>query len=68
MAGDLECVPLLIGMGMRELSMQPAALLTVRELIGELAANRLRDAAEQVFSQPGLSEPLQRFEQILTLH
>lgn len=68
MAGDLQCVPLLIGMGMRELSMQPAALLTVRELIGGLTATRLRDAAEQVFSQPGLSEPLQRFEQILTLH
>lgn len=68
MAGDLQCVPLLIGMGMRELSMQPAALLTVRELIGGLTATGLRDAAEQVFSQPGLSEPLQRFEQILTLH
>lgn len=65
MAADPRYVPLLLGMGMRELSMQPAALLDVREQIGELDAARLERAASEVFSHPGLADPLGRFENLI---
>jgi phosphoenolpyruvate-protein kinase (PTS system EI component) len=68
MAADSRCVPLLVGMGMRELSMLPAALLDVREQIGELDAETLEQAASEVFSRPGLVDPLGRFEQLIARH
>ncbi|KAA6186032.1 phosphoenolpyruvate--protein phosphotransferase [Thiohalocapsa marina] len=33
MAGDPDCTPLLLGLGLRELSMQPGALLAVKERV-----------------------------------
>ena len=68
MAADNRCVPLLVGMGMRELSMLPAALLDVREQIGELDSETLERAASEVFSRPGLADPLGRFEQLIAGH
>ena len=41
MAGDPRFVPLLLGLGLRQLSMLPAALLDVRELIDRLDAGDL---------------------------
>lgn len=64
MAGDPRCVPLLIGMGLREFSMQPAALLTVREQLGHLDAASLSRAAKALFADPGVTDPLDRFEQL----
>jgi phosphoenolpyruvate-protein kinase (PTS system EI component) len=61
MAGDPRCVPLLLGMGLREFSMQPAALFDVREQIGELGPALLR--ADQVFRHR-CRRPAERFEQL----
>ena len=41
MAGDPRLVPLLLGMGLRELSMQPRSILEIKEVIGNLDVNRL---------------------------
>jgi phosphotransferase system enzyme I (PtsI) len=41
MAGDLRYIPLLLGMGLRELSMQPGFLLGVKRLIRECDAGEL---------------------------
>ena len=49
MAGDTRFVPLLIGMGLRELSMQPAALLDVREQILALDTTRLAHIVRRAF-------------------
>jgi phosphotransferase system enzyme I (PtsI) len=68
MAGDPRCVPLLIGMGLREFSMQPAALLTVREQLGHLDAASLDRAAKALFADPSVMDPLERFEQLTTIH
>ena len=68
MAGDPRCVPLLIGMGLREFSMQPAALLTVREQLGHLDAASLGRAAKALFADPGVTDPLERFEQLIAAH
>ena len=68
MAGDPRCVPLLIGMGLREFSMQPAALLTVREQLGQLDAASLGRAAERLFADPSVVNPLERFEALMTAH
>ena len=62
MAGDVRFIPLLLGMGLRELSMQPAALLDVRECVRELDAARLAATAERLFEQLGEVDPLLLFE------
>lgn len=68
MAGDLRFIPLLLGMGLREFSMQPAAILDVRERISELEAQRLAQAVEQCFNDPAESDPFALFEQQLRRH
>jgi len=63
MAGDLRFIPLLLGMGLREFSMQPAALLDARERIAELDAARLARIFEQCFDDPAQTDPFALFEQ-----
>jgi len=62
MAGDLRFIPLLLGMGLRELSMQPAAILDVRERIAELDATQLARTVAQCFDDPGQTDPFALFE------
>ena len=68
MAGDARCVPLLIGMGLREFSMQPSALLDVREQLGRLNGERLSQVVNQVFDNLELADPLELFEELTRSH
>ncbi|MCB1792447.1 MAG: phosphoenolpyruvate--protein phosphotransferase [Gammaproteobacteria bacterium] len=52
MAGEMRFLPLLIGMGLRDLSMQPAAILDVRERVRSLDAAELEAIAQQAFAVP----------------
>jgi phosphotransferase system enzyme I (PtsI) len=67
MAGDPRCVRLLLGMGLHEFSMQPAALLDVREQLTQLDTGPLRRAAETLFAHPLSDRPLEAFEQLAQL-
>jgi phosphotransferase system enzyme I (PtsI) len=64
MAGDPRFVPLLLGLGLRQFSMQPAALLEIRELVGELDTEQLAQRAEQLYAQLDDAEPLTLMEQL----
>lgn len=61
MAGDARFVPLLLGLGLRELSMQPAAILDVREQIRGLDTGRLDQAVRGLFDDAGPIDPLSPF-------
>ena len=50
LASDIEHVPLLVGLGFDELSVAPGALLSVRNLVGELSAECCRKLANNVLS------------------
>lgn len=64
MANEVRFVPLLIGMGLREFSMQPAALLDVREQIRELHAAKLVASVERVLDNLDRIDPAQLLEQL----
>lgn len=51
MAGDPRFIQLLLGMGLRELSMQPAALLETREIIRSSNLKDLGQRTREFFSQ-----------------
>jgi phosphotransferase system enzyme I (PtsI) len=57
MAGDERYVPLLVGMGLRRFSMQPSALLDVREQLRELDAAQLALYAGRVLAGDDEPEP-----------
>ena len=57
MASDPLFVPLLLGLGLRELSMQPSALLTVKQQLATLDIARLQPASERLFEQLGSEVP-----------
>ncbi len=58
MAGDPRFIPLLIGMGLHRLSMQPAALLDARQLIRELDATELGERTREFFDHIDTADPL----------
>jgi phosphotransferase system enzyme I (PtsI) len=51
MAGEPRYAQLLIGMGLRELSMQPSALLEARELVRQSSLSTLQQLTAEFFSQ-----------------
>jgi phosphotransferase system enzyme I (PtsI) len=51
MAGDPRYIRLLIGMGLREMSMHPSALLEAREVIRHSNLKDLQERTEQYFNQ-----------------
>ncbi|MEW8505586.1 MAG: phosphoenolpyruvate--protein phosphotransferase [Candidatus Thiodiazotropha sp.] len=51
MAGEPRYARLLIGMGLRELSMQPSALLEARELVRESTLSQLQERTAEFFKQ-----------------
>lgn len=51
-AGDIEYVPLLLALGMTELSMHPQLILEVRELVNELDFKALRKHAPALLAAP----------------
>jgi phosphotransferase system enzyme I (PtsI) len=64
MAGDPRYVQLLIGMGLRELSMQPSALLETRELIRQSNLADLTQRTEVYLEQLGESDDEQLFDKL----
>lgn len=64
MANDERCVPLLLGLGLRQFSMQPSALLDIRERLGQLHIDRLTQAAATVMEHIDLVDPLSLFEEL----
>ncbi|NEV63060.1 phosphoenolpyruvate--protein phosphotransferase [Thiorhodococcus minor] len=57
MAGDTQFTRLLLGMGLRELSMQPGALLDVKELILQADTQDLRRRVAQLFTHLDETSP-----------
>ena len=68
MANEAQFIPLLIGMGLREFSMQPAALLDVREQIRDLNAGELTVSVERVLNNLDLVDPTTLLEQLGIVH
>ena len=52
MAGDPNYIPLLIGLGLSELSMHPASLLEAKQLIQQLDYLQLRQQVKDLMQQP----------------
>lgn len=48
MAGDINAIPLLLGLGLDEFSMSASSILEARELISRLDTKQLKDFANQV--------------------
>jgi len=59
MAGDARFVPLLLGMGLRSFSMQPAALLDVKQQLLSLELTTLQQQAAGFLRQMHHEDPLQ---------
>jgi len=57
MAGDPRYIPLLLGMGLRQLSMQPRALLEAKLTVRASRLNRLRSSVERLFSEIDGDDP-----------
>jgi phosphoenolpyruvate-protein kinase (PTS system EI component) len=55
-------------MGLREFSMQPAALLNIREQLNALDIAPLERACATLFGQPLLDNPLEQFERLTSVH
>ena len=52
MAGDPSYIPLLIGLGLNELSMHPASLLEAKQLIQQLDYQQLRQQVQSLMQRP----------------
>ncbi len=59
LAGDPRFVPLLLGMGLSSLSMQPAALLDVKQQIRQYRMARLREKTRHFFDHLYSADPLE---------
>jgi phosphotransferase system enzyme I (PtsI) len=68
MANEAQFIPLLIGMGLREFSMQPAALLDVREQIRDLHADELTQSVDRVLNNLDRADPITLLEQLGIIH
>ena len=68
MAGDLRFLPLLLGMGLREFSMQPAAILDIRERMLSLDTGELTRAVRNMLSDPEQTDPYTRLAEYVELH
>ncbi|GAB2674123.1 phosphoenolpyruvate--protein phosphotransferase [Paenibacillus thermoaerophilus] len=58
MAGDLTAIPLLLGLGVHELSMSAGSILPARELIGKLSRTEWETLSKQALSMRGQTEVL----------
>lgn len=64
MAGDPNYIPLLIGLGLSELSMHPGSLLEAKQLIQQLDYLQLRQQVNELMQQPGNLRLEQRVRQL----
>lgn len=67
MAGDPRYIPLLIGMGLREFSMQPGSLLIAKECLFSLNAEKLSRQTRKLMKQLGSSGHEQLLSKICRL-
>ena len=58
MAGDPRLVPLLLGMGLRELSMQPRSILEIKEVIRNLDVTRLTQEVNELMTHIEVGEEI----------
>ncbi len=56
MAGELFCIPLLIGFGLDELSMNPQAIPAVKNIIRHLSYKECQELVEEVLNLPAPEE------------
>jgi phosphotransferase system enzyme I (PtsI) len=64
MAGDPSYIPLLLGMGLQEYSMQPGALLDAKRLLCELDAGKLSERTDRLFQHLHEADISERIAQI----
>ena len=57
MAGNPRYVPLLLGLGLREFSMQPGSLLEIKELVRRAHIARLERATDELFTRLDEQDP-----------
>jgi phosphotransferase system enzyme I (PtsI) len=62
MAGNPGCVPLLLGLGLRELSMQPGSLLEIKKIVRGSHIARLQSATRELFARMDDEDPQQLVE------
>jgi phosphotransferase system enzyme I (PtsI) len=62
MAGNPRYTPLLLGLGLRTLSMHPASLPEVKQLIRELDLQRLTDRVKKLLRDPSAYDLAERIE------
>jgi phosphotransferase system enzyme I (PtsI) len=65
MAGDTGFLPLLLGMGLRSFSMQPAAILDIRELGRGLDTAALERLVGPILDDPLILDPVARLQSAL---
>lgn len=68
MAGDLRFLPLLLGMGLRNFSMQPAAILDVREAARAHNAATLARIVTAAYDDPAEPDPVTAINEYLASH
>jgi phosphotransferase system enzyme I (PtsI) len=64
MAGNPGCAPLLLGLGLRELSMQPGSLLEIKEIVRGSNIARLERATRELLAHMDDEDPQQLAEKI----
>ncbi|TVO70921.1 phosphoenolpyruvate--protein phosphotransferase [Sedimenticola selenatireducens] len=68
MAGDPRYIPLLVGMGLREFSMQPGSLLIAKECLFSLSAEKLSKQTRKLMKKLGSSKHERLLDKICRLH
>jgi phosphotransferase system enzyme I (PtsI) len=64
MAGDPRCTPLLLGMGLRELSMQPGSLLEVKDRVRRCSLSSLEHSVAELWAQLDALDPAELGERL----
>jgi phosphotransferase system enzyme I (PtsI) len=64
MAGDARFVPLLLGMGLNTLSMQPAALLDIKQQIRQYNIEHLRERTRSLLDRIYTADPLELLREL----
>lgn len=67
MAGDLTCIPLLLGLGLDEFSMSAGSILQAKKLIRGLSAEECRKVAAKCLAAGEADEVRNQLEQLLSI-
>lgn len=66
MAGDLKAIPILLGLGLKEYSMNPSSILPVRSMLRELSIQELSQHVQAVLTMGTEEEVLQFVDRFST--